>query len=120
MAQIPNLGQFNSNKELLLKIRTAKDETILCTKNELKDALITYIDEELDFMATSISSTRLKALEERIMERIDEFEIGLNTHIINKINSVTERIVEATLNRKIDEEVNKRLNNHAGYKDKIR
>ena len=106
---LPNFVKFNQDRQELMKIKTINEEVVLFTKEEARNALIKYIDEELDFFASGISRQRKIELEEEINSKLGQMEIGLLRHIDDKIEKITERILEATINRKINEEVEKRL-----------
>ncbi len=55
MAAIRGLQKFNENRKELVKIKTASDETILFTKDEIKAVLLKYIDEELELFSNGIT-----------------------------------------------------------------
>jgi uncharacterized FlaG/YvyC family protein len=109
MASIPKLNDFNTNRQDLMKIKTLEDEIILFTKAEARDALIQYIDEELDFMTTGLTKLKVKEIEDAVNKRLDNFERSLKDHIDNKINSITEKIIEVSTTNIIEQRVNERL-----------
>ena len=109
MAAIRDLSSYNNDRRELMKIKTANDETILFTKEEAKLALVKYIDEELELMTTAISHDGKAELEGRLNFKLKQMEISLIKHIDEKLDTITEKIVELTINRKVEEEVEKRL-----------
>jgi len=109
MAALPNLNSYNNDRKELMKIRTANDETILFTKSEAREALVKYITDELDMFANDLGTNVKTELGTRIMFKLTTFEHEMVRHIDNKFDTITEKIVDLILNRKIEEEVNKRV-----------
>jgi hypothetical protein len=109
MGKISNIGVFNSERQELLKIKTFNEDTILFTKEEAKAALVSYIEEELDLFASGINQNRKKELQTRLDFKLNQLENLLVGLINERIDKITERIVSLTINRVIDEEVNKRV-----------
>ncbi len=109
MASIPKLNDYNTNRKDLMKIKTFEDEIILFTKAEARDALIQYIDEELDFFTEGISKHRTDEIVKGVNERLDKFERSLKGHIDDKINSISEKIIEVSTTNMIEQRVNERL-----------
>jgi hypothetical protein len=101
--------QFNAHRQNLLKIKTSADETILFTKEEAKAALITYISEELELFAEIVSKERKKELEDRINYKLKHIETNMFEHIEKKIDRISEEIALRILDRKVNEEVDKRV-----------
>lgn len=110
MALLHNIVEYNSKRQDLVKLKITADETILFTKEELREALIKYIDDELSFFVTGISAKRKKELEDRLNNKLVGMEKSLTSYINDRFDVITERIVDQTIGRKIEEEVTKRLN----------
>lgn len=55
MARISNLGEYNSNRYEAIKIKTANDETVLMTADDLKAVMIEYLSEEMNFSLRVLS-----------------------------------------------------------------
>lgn len=110
MASIPKLNDFNTDRKDLMKIKTIEDEIILFTKSEAREALIEYIDEELDFISHGVVQRRVNDIIESVDRRLMSFERKLENHISDKINAITERIISNATSRIVEERVNERLN----------
>lgn len=109
MASIPNVFDFNKSRQELMKIKTISDSVVLFTKEEAKAALITYISEELDLFATGLSENHKLELQTRLEFKLIQMENALVNLINERIDKITEKIVELTINRVVNEEVDKRL-----------
>lgn len=110
MASIPKLNDFNTDRKDLMKIKTIEDDIILFTKAEARDALIEYIDEELDFISHGVTQRRVNNIIEDVDRRLRSFEMKLENHISDKINAITERIISNATSRIVEERVNEKLN----------
>jgi hypothetical protein len=110
MARIPNVSVINEEKLRLLNIARNSDESMLLTIDEVKESLRGFIKEELGYFAEDVTKQRRLDLEERLNFKLKQFENSMIRHIDDKINKITERIVELSLNRTIEQEVEKRLN----------
>jgi hypothetical protein len=110
MASIRNLSDFNRNRQELLKIKTVNDEVILFTKTEAREALVKYIDEELDLFNNGIAKETKDKLQERVNFQLKQIENSLMRYLDDKMNKITETIVINSTSRVIEEEVNRRLN----------
>lgn len=109
MASLPNIQVFNDNRKDLIKIKNLSDEVILFNKSEAIEALTKYITEELDLISSGITKETKDKILERVNFRLKQIEITMLKHINDKIDKITEKIVENSLNRIIEKEVNKRL-----------
>jgi hypothetical protein len=109
MVAIPNYIKFNENRQELIKIKNANDDTVLLTKDEVKETLIKYIDEELDFFSSGITKRRVNQIIEGVGHRLNLFEKKLDKHINDKINEITEKIIEKSTTNIIEQRVNERL-----------
>jgi hypothetical protein len=104
MANIVDLGDFNQRNRDLMKIKDINNDVILFTKQEAKEALISYINAELNLIKEveddvhGIVEKELIRLERKILRHIDD-----------KITDLTEKIVEASLTRVIEAEINRRV-----------
>lgn len=110
MARIPNINIINEDKLRVLNIARSNEESMILTVDEVKEVLRGFINDELNYFADDISKQRKLNLEERINFKMKQLENSMVRHIDDKINKITERIVELSLNRTIEEEVEKRLN----------
>lgn len=117
MARLPNVGLYNEERLKALKINTAVDEAMVLTVDETKEYLRSFISDELNYFAEDVSRERRLEVEERLNFKLRQIENSMVRHIDDKINKITERIVELSLNRVIEQEVETRLNKKL---DKIR
>ena len=109
MARIPNLDKYNHDREKFIKIKNAEDEALLFTKQEFKEALLTYIDENIDFISNEILFSRYNSILENVNEKLDDIETRLTNSLNYKINELVEIIIAKSLTRTIEKEVEKRL-----------
>jgi flagellar biosynthesis/type III secretory pathway protein FliH len=109
MARLPSLEDFNLERQDLLKIKTADENTVLMSKSELREVLIDYIDKELDLISSGVTRRRVNEIIEDVDKRLNKFEITLEKHINDKINEITERVIEKSTTNLIEERVNHRL-----------
>lgn len=109
MGRISNLSDFNTNRQDLIKVKTSADQTILLSNDEAKEILKTFIAEDLDFFSSGISKKVKFELDNKIASKLTRFELAMVNHIDNKFNSVTEKIIATILDSKIEEEVERRL-----------
>jgi hypothetical protein len=117
MARLPSVNSFNDERVKALKIQTATDEAMLLTVDETKEYLRSFISDELNFFAEDMSRERRLEVEERLNFKLRQIENSMVRHIDDKINKITERIVELSISRVIEQEVEARLNKKL---DKIR
>ena len=110
MASIPRLNDFNTDRKDLMKIKTIEDEIILFTKTEAREALIEYIDEELDLISHGVTQRRVNNIIEDVDRRLRSFEMKLENHISDKINAITESIISNATTNIVEQRVNERLN----------
>jgi hypothetical protein len=110
MARLPSVISFNEERKKALKIQTAADEAMILTIDETKEYLRFFINNELSFFAEDVSRARSLEIEERLNFKLKQIENSMIRHIDEKINKITERIVELSLNRVIEQEVETRLN----------
>jgi hypothetical protein len=110
MARLPSVNVFNEERVKAIKIKTLVDDAMIMTVDETKELLRGFIKDELDFFAQEVSKQRKLELEERLNFKLKQFENSIVRHIDDKLDKITERIIELTLNRTIENEVEKRLN----------
>lgn len=106
MARLPSLEEFNLERQDLLKIKTADENTVLVSKSELREVLIDYIDKELDLISSGVTRRRVDEIIEDVDRRLNRFEKTLEKHIDDKINQLTERVIEKATTNMIEEKVN--------------
>ena len=112
MTKIPNLNDYNSPlnaRREMLKVKNLNDEILLFSKEEAREALNSYIHDELAFYSDELTKQRKIDLESRINFKLKQIENAMVNHIDDKVNKITERIIELTTTRIFEEEVEKRL-----------
>jgi hypothetical protein len=109
MARISDLDRYNNNRYEAIKIKTANDETVLMTADDLKAVMVEYLSEELNFFADGITKKDKIKIQERVNFKLTQIENGMIRHIDDKINKITENIVSLMTTRMIEEEVAKRV-----------
>ena len=117
MARLPSVNIFNEERVKAIKIKTIVDDAMILTVDETRECLRSYISDELNYFAEDVTKSRRIEIEERLNFKLKQFENSMIRHIDDKINKITERIVELTINRVIEQEVETRLNKKL---DKIR
>ncbi len=110
MASIVDLGDFNQRNRDLMKIKDINNDVVLFTKREAKEALISYINSELNLIEEvedevhAIVDIKLALIEKRIEKHISDKMTDLTEKIVTA--SLT-RVIEAEINRRVDEKINK-------------
>ncbi len=109
MGRISNLEKYNDRRQNIIKVKDVNDDTILFTKDDAMEALSKYISDDLKLFSKGVSKLVKDDLDNKIASRLTKFENSLVAHIDDKINKITERIIDSILEYKIEAEVNKRL-----------
>ena len=109
MARISDLPEYNNGRYEAIKLKSAQDETILMTADDLKAVMVEYLSEELNFFADGITKKDKIKIQERVNFKLTQIENGMLRHIDDKINKITENIVSLMTTRMIEEEVVKRV-----------
>jgi hypothetical protein len=123
MARIYNLKDYNTNRKEgiffedggdgdfeALKFENKQGDIMVVRPQEVKDVLKDYIKFQLNEIADDITTNFGSKIKERLEFRLKQFEIGLMKHVDDKINKITEKVVENTMNRIIQNEVDRRIN----------
>ena len=106
-------GHVSAIEQKTISFENQSGETLVITPYELKEELNKFI--ELYF--SSMTSEDIEKKKENIKRELDrklvEFELSLKQHVEDKINKITEKVIESTLNRvfedKVKEEVKGRI-----------
>jgi hypothetical protein len=123
MARIYNLKDYNTNRKEetffedggdgdfeALKFENKQGDIMVVRPQEVKDVLKDYIKFQINEIADDITTNFGSKIKERLEFRLKQFEIGLMKHVDDKINKITEKVVENTMNRIIQNEVDRRIN----------
>lgn len=92
-----------------LKFENKNGDVIVFTLKEAKEVLQNYLHEELELFADEVAKNNRSKISERVEFKIKQIERGLLEHIDFKFLKIEEKIINATIDRMIEEEVQKRL-----------
>jgi hypothetical protein len=123
MARISDLNAYNDlrrNDSLIDAIQIVNNDFVKFTNNygdemvitpkELKQELHKFIDQELLSQTQEDIERKREYLKREIDKRLTEFETSLKRHIEDKLNKITETIIESALSRVVEEKVNQKVN----------
>lgn len=125
MARISKLKQFNELRiddkwlpfeKKTISFENQKGDTMVISPVELKEELNKFIDLHFSSM-TRMTSDEIECKKEYLKRELDkklnEFELSLRQHVDNKINKITQEVIENVMSRTFEErvkqEVKKRL-----------
>jgi hypothetical protein len=118
MARIFNLSDYNDSRrrqaivdeyEDTVSFENKKGDLIVVKPKEIKEVIKEYFNEELElYTDESIINSKFQVVT-NVSKKMEEFERKMEQHINDKIDSLTERIMEAILSRVIEDEVTKRV-----------
>ena len=109
MARIPNLNSINDQRIRVINIGRENEDSLILTLEETQVFLKGFIETELGYYTDEVSRKRKTEVEERLNLRLIQLQEDILAHVNYKINKITERIVEATITRVVEEEVDKRV-----------
>lgn len=96
-----------------VKFTNSYGDDIVIKPKELKEELHKFIDQELLSQTQDDIENKKVYLKKEIDKKLNDFESSLYKHIEDKINKISEKVIESTLNRvfedKVKEEVKRRL-----------
>lgn len=86
---------------------------MVITPVELKEELSKFIDLHFSSMTNDEIECKKEYLKRELDEKLNEFELSLRQHVDNKINKITQEVIENVMSRtfeeRIKQEVKKRL-----------
>lgn len=86
---------------------------MVITPSELKEELNKFIDLQFSSMTTEDLERKKEYLKRELDKKLNEFELSLRQHVDNKINKITQEVIESVMSRtfeeRIKQEVKKRL-----------
>lgn len=113
MAAIPNIGVYNFNRKELVKykkaIEDAAEETVVMTKDEIGETIRELLVKECDWFGAKYSTDRKIEIANSINGKLTSFESEMVEFINNKIDKITETIIDRLVSHKINLEVERRL-----------
>ncbi len=109
------LGQPRWNEEIIKPSRNAisfeneNGDIMVFTPQEAKEVLERYIHEELELHSDEVAKQKKSEIEERISFKLKQIENSLLQHVDDKLNKITEKILTLTIDRVVNEEVERRV-----------
>lgn len=92
-----------------LKLRTENHGIVVLTKDETKECLKELLEETLDLKSSESINDIKKQLEDNVSKAFWVIDEQLTVFVNNKIDVLTEKVVDMLLTRKFNEEVEKRV-----------
>jgi hypothetical protein len=114
MARISDIQSYNQGRKDLtrdkadfetLRFENQNGDVMVVKPQEVREVLHDFIDSEIGFLGDAMKSQ----IKERLDFKLVQIEYSLKEHIENKINTLTEKILEKTIDRIVEEEVNRRV-----------
>ncbi len=114
MARISDIQRYNQGRKDLtrdkadfetLRFENQNGDVMVVKPQEVREVLHDFIDSEIGFLGDAMKSQ----IKERLDFKLVQIEYSLKEHIENKINTLTEKILEKTIDRIVEEEVNRRV-----------
>ena len=103
----------------LINIKDKDDNFLVITKIETKNVIREFIKDEFDFLTNKVVINQSKEIEKDVNRRIEGIEKSVSAYIDYKFDKLSEKICELLLNRKFNEEVERkvkeRLNKRGGF-----
>jgi hypothetical protein len=115
MARLSRLSDFNNLRQpdsiwepiekRTFKFKNESGDDIVITPTELRGELHKFIDNELLSKTHEDIERKREYLKRAIDKQLNEFELSLKRHIDDKINKITETIIERTMERVFEDRV---------------
>lgn len=114
MARISDLSSYNdlriNDKWLPFEKKTIsfeneKGDTMVITPVELKEELNKFIDLHFSSMTTEDLERKKEYLKRELDKKLNEFELSLRQHVEDKINKITQEVIENVMSRTFEERV---------------
>ena len=99
--------EFNGGESI--KFENKNGDVLVYTPKEAKYVLQEYINDEMNLFADEVVKTNKIIIEQRLNFKLKQLEVSLLQHIDEKLMKITEKMLELTIERKINEEVEKKL-----------
>ena len=104
---------LSTSKESI-KFTNSNGDDVIISPIELKEELHKFIDQELLSQTQGDVERKKEYFKREVDKQLNQFETSLKRHIEDKLNNITERIIESVLERvfedKVKQEVKRRLN----------
>mgnify|MGYP006935539324 CR=1 FL=1 len=115
MARISDLHDFNGLRKpeslwepiekRTFKFENKKGDEIIITPQELREELHKFIDNQLLSQTQEDIERKREYLKRAIDKQLNEFEVSLKRHIEDKINKITETVIERAMERVFEDRV---------------
>ena len=122
MARISNLNEYNDLRindkwlpfeQKTISFENEKGDTMVITPVELKEELNRFIDLQFSSMTSEDIERKKEYLKRELDRKLNEFELSLKQHVENKINKITQEVIENVMSRtfedRVKQEVKQRL-----------
>ena len=126
MARISNLNEYNHIRRdddadfigydydnSSVKFTNSYGDDIVIKPKELKEELHKFIDQELLSQTQDDIEQKKEYLKRELDKKLNEFELSLKQHVENKINKITQEVIENVMSRtfedRVKQEVKQRL-----------
>ncbi len=118
MARISKLKQFNELRiddkwlpfeKKTISFENQKGDTMVITPVELKEELNKFIDLHFSSMTSDEIECKKEYLKRELNKKLNEFELSLRQHVDNKINKITQEVIENVMSRTFEERVKKEV-----------
>jgi hypothetical protein len=122
MARICDLGRYNTLRvndtfspfeEKTISFENHQGETMLITPIELKEELNKFIDLQFASMTSEDLERKKEYIKRELDRQLNNFEVSLRQHVEDKINKITQNVIESVTSRvfedKVKQEVKQRL-----------
>ena len=114
MAKISNLEEYNSLRiddrwspfeQKTISFENKKGETMVITPIELKEELNKFIDLQFASMTNEDIERKKEYIKRELDRQLNMFETSLKQHIEDKINKITQSIIESVTTRAFEDRV---------------
>lgn len=122
MARISKLNEYNDLRindkwlpfeQKTISFENEKGDTMVITPVELKEELNRFIDLQFSSMTSEDIERKKEYLKRELDRKLNEFELSLKQHVENKINKITQEVIENVMSRtfedRVKQEVKQRL-----------
>jgi len=108
MRPVPHIKEEEFHGDAL-KFENKNGDVIVFTLKEARAVLQNYLHEELELFSDEVVGRNKTKIQERINFKLKQLENALIEHVDAKFLKIEEKIIEGTIDRKIEEEVKRRL-----------
>jgi hypothetical protein len=104
---------FSPFEEKTISFENHQGETMLITPIELKEELNKFIDLQFASMTSEDLERKKEYIKRELDRQLNNFEVSLRQHVEDKINKITQNVIESVTSRvfedKVKQEVKQRL-----------